>query len=271
MGEAYWSNKKRVLGMIEKNPCNLYKASKELRDDKEVVMAAVQKGGYTLEFASERLQDDEDVVIAAVQENGIALNYASQRLCDDKTVVMAAAAKSGRALEYVSEQFLDDKDIIMAVARGDGFCLGFASERLQNDKDIFLTWIDSFLNREDFYDLDGVDYDDYYLDDYLIDVFGIPLTEDDRRFLIALISIKSKISEAEAQACFNAAPPKVIGEVLKEKETALKFITLNPMYAHWLDKAMLEDAEIRGVILDALNEETEKWIIDSVGSLYNNL
>lgn len=289
MREPYWSNKKRVLEMVERDGMNLGKAYLELRDDEEVVLTAIKRNSRALQYASERLQDNEKIVLITIQRDYSALQYASKRLQDDEEIVLVAIRQDEDAifpalqyaskrlqdnekivktsiqndwstLAYASERLQDNKDIVMVAVKESPGAIAWTSKRLQEDKDVFLAWVDSLFNCEDL-DLDNV--------------YGIlernHLRLYNRKLIDTLMfSVKGNSSRKESLPYFKAAPPKMISKVLKDKEAALKFIEWNPMCVHWLSKEMLEDTDIMAAVAEALTGQ-KKWVVNSVGGIFDKM
>lgn len=143
MGEPYWSNKKRVLGMLKRNIFYFKNIDDELKNDKDFILTAVQEIRGILFLAPKQFQDDKEVIIAAVQKNGCELYDASKRLRDDKEVVLAAVKQAGEALQWASKQLQDDKEVVMEAVKQNCEALQYASERLQDDRDVVMEAVKS--------------------------------------------------------------------------------------------------------------------------------
>lgn len=55
---------------------NLYNATPQHRDNKDIVLEAVRQNGMALKYASDRLRADPEVILTAMRENRKALEYA---------------------------------------------------------------------------------------------------------------------------------------------------------------------------------------------------
>lgn len=133
-----WNVKEEVLEEVGYNGMTLKKASRKLRDDKDVVMTAVSTDGVALRYASNRLTRERDIVLAAVTNNGFALSYASYTFMDDKEIVMTAVQHAGTVLYLASEELKKDKDIVIAAVNDCPISLQYADKQLRNDEEVVL-------------------------------------------------------------------------------------------------------------------------------------
>lgn len=106
-----------VLEIVQILRQGLGKASRAMREDKDVVMAAVQKNCWDFKYAAEELKADKDVALTAVREMGSLLQYVPEKLRGDKEVVLTAC-RNPRALQYASPSMKADKDCIIAAMQG---------------------------------------------------------------------------------------------------------------------------------------------------------
>ena len=80
----------QILADVTQNGMDLYFASYEEINDREIVLAAVTQNGRVLQFASVELQNDREIVLAAVRTAGDALRFASPELQNDPEVIAVA-------------------------------------------------------------------------------------------------------------------------------------------------------------------------------------
>jgi len=120
-----------VLAVVQREAFALLHASGNLKKDKEIVLAAVSHRGKTISFAHDNLKNDKDVVLAAVSEYGLALEWVHDNLKKDKDVVPRSPYTWAR---YISK----DKDVVLAAVSRDGFAIEFAHDTLKHDKRVML-------------------------------------------------------------------------------------------------------------------------------------
>ena len=82
------------------------------------MLEAVKIDGQELYYASEQLRDDKEVVLAAVSNKGLIFKYASKRLRADEEVARAAINNYKDAIEYISDEALKQK-ILEEQAQGE--------------------------------------------------------------------------------------------------------------------------------------------------------
>lgn len=136
-----WNDYDFVMAKVKENGRNLYYASEELKNNKNVIMQALSANynAYNcLEFASYELRNDRDVILKAVQLYGDNLEFASDRLKNDKHIVIEAINHSanGCALRYASDEVRNDKKMVLDIMneKRNSDILSYASDQLRDDK-----------------------------------------------------------------------------------------------------------------------------------------
>jgi len=161
-----WTNKVQVLDQVNKEGTLLRKASKALKQDKDVIKVSVlnnsdafrkvdadyksilakdkpffleilKKNGLLLEYASDELQSDVDIVSTAITNNGLSIRYADNFI-HDPSIVFMAISQNGMALEFASEELQNNFFIVFNAVLQNGFAIQFASEDLKKNKDIVI-------------------------------------------------------------------------------------------------------------------------------------
>lgn len=128
------------LEELKRDPYELSRAPKDLRNNVDVVMEVVRHQGSTLQFASEELRANRDIVLEAVRNWGGALQYASRNLQQDEDIVLESLKHEGKFLRFADERLRGNKDVVLAAVRAHQdpheFSLDFASKVLQGDVEV---------------------------------------------------------------------------------------------------------------------------------------
>lgn len=136
-----WSNKEDVLKAVSKTGSELQKASKKLKDDKDVVLAAVHNAGYALRYASGRLKNDKEVILTAVDNSNSAFVYTGHTLQNDKEFILEILKSSsftGYFLRYVNAELRNNKEFMLDAIKIYPYNVYYASDELKNNKAFML-------------------------------------------------------------------------------------------------------------------------------------
>ena len=158
-----YTDRDKVLSMVQKNGENFEKADFSLRADKEIALTAIKNStfafdivpielkenkefmmkaceinGNNLSYARSNLLNDKDVVLSAVKDNGLAIRYAFEDVKKDREVILEALNNNGNSFKYIPEELKNDRDLVMTAVKSRGYALGFVPEIFQKDKEIVL-------------------------------------------------------------------------------------------------------------------------------------
>ena len=158
-----YTDRDKVLSMVQKNGENFEKADFSLRADKEIALTAIKNStfafdivpielkenkefmmkaceinGNNLSYARSNLLNDKDVVLSAVKDNGLAIRYAFEDVKKDREVILEALNNNGNSFKYIPEELKNDRDLVMTAVKSHGYALGFVPEIFQKDKEIVL-------------------------------------------------------------------------------------------------------------------------------------
>ena len=158
-----YTDRDKVLSMVQKNGENFEKADFSLRADKEIALTAIKNStfafdivpielkenkefmmkaceinGNNLSYARSNLLNDKDVIMTAVKDNGLAIRYAFEDVKKDREVILEALNNNGNSFKYIPEELKNDRDLVMTAVKSRGYALGFVPETFQNDKEIVL-------------------------------------------------------------------------------------------------------------------------------------
>ena len=158
-----YTDRDKVLSMVQKNGEDFKKADFSLRADKEIALTAIKNStfafdivpielkenkefmikacevdGNNLSYARSNLLNDKDVVLTAVKDNGLAIRYAFENVKKDREVIVEALNNNGNSFKYIPEELKNDRNLVMTAVKSRGYALGFVPETFQNDKEIVL-------------------------------------------------------------------------------------------------------------------------------------
>ena len=158
-----YTDREKVLSMVQKNGENFEKADFSLRADKEIALTAIKNStfafdivpielkerkdfmieackfnGNNLSHARSNLLNDKEVVMTAVKDNGLAIRYAFEDIKKDKEVIAEALNNNGNSFKYIPEELKNDRDLVMTAVKSQGYALAFVPESFQKNKEIVL-------------------------------------------------------------------------------------------------------------------------------------
>ena len=138
-----YTDRKKILDMVQKNGKNYEKADFPLRADNEIALTAVKNYSFAFEVIPTVLKNDKDFMIEAVKINGDNLRYASSNLLNDKEVVMTAVKENGLALQHAFENIKRDKEVIIEALKSNGNSFKYIPEEMKNNRDLVMTAVQS--------------------------------------------------------------------------------------------------------------------------------
>lgn len=171
-GRQYEIEKKRLLGIVQKNPWYIKHFIPQFQDDKDLALAAVSQVGTLLQWVSSRLQHDKDVVLASLanypdvyfvelvdryrlpsgcffselsregQNAYIIINgYIGPKLFSDKDVVLALIQKNYKLYQKASPELKNNPEVMIAALRKDRNAVEFFDPEIWKNREIVLALV----------------------------------------------------------------------------------------------------------------------------------
>ena len=185
------------------NPHLYWKASEELRDDKELMLEILPKINGHISEMSLRLRDDEDIVEKSFSINPIFVEFISDRLKDDKMFIlkclhtmkendMSYAKPANFAYEHLSDNLKDDEEILSFLLNYSTYFLHYASDRLKGKKEMLLKFKDTLNNVLKHASPHLRDDKEFLLNFPNPLEFASERIKDDRDFVLSIVCLKGK-------------------------------------------------------------------------------
>ena len=164
-----YTNFDDVLQSVCKKSKNIYLASKELQNNKDILLIIVKYNSCGYKYVPEHLKYDKDIILEVIKKNNnqykniyknlpdnlkadkqiilevIKINiellyYAPFVIINDYDIIMEAInINPFNGLKYASEQLKDNYDIVLKAVEKNGYALQFASNKLKDNFNIVYT------------------------------------------------------------------------------------------------------------------------------------